>query len=121
MHQEEDERETMLQTTDILSWRAREPATPNDIPIVADLPDGNLLQWDPGISPTEWERLFPEIDAFPDGSPVWSEEGTTQEGEVPQERGEGETSQGGGEGEVPQAEGEKDFPTIDFSALGWSP
>lgn len=82
------------------------PVTPVDISTLVDLPDGSPLQWDPEIPPTEWERLFSEIDAFSDGSQVRPEEGTSQEG---------------GEGEVPQAEEEGDFPTIDFSALDWSP
>lgn len=91
------------------------PATPNDIHVEADLPDRSPPQWDPEIPPTEWEQLFPEIDAYPDGSPVQSKEGAPGEGT------ERETPQEGGEGRVSQAEEEEDFPTIDFSNLEWSP
>ena len=62
-----------------------------------------------------------KIDTLPDGSPVRPEEGASGEergGEASQGT-EGETPQRGGK--VQQAEENGDFPTIDFSALEWSP
>lgn len=121
------------------------PDIPGDIPTVADIPGGSPIQWDPEVHPREWEHLFPGIDAFPDRSPNGSEEGAPQteeggatvgeatptgatEGEATQAGGGeatpaagGEISQRGEEGNAPRAEGQGDFPSIDFSALAWSP
>ena len=102
-------------------------ATPDDILVGADSVDGSLLQWDPEVSPKEGEHLFPEMDAFPDGSPVRAEEGTTGE-ESGGEALSGTTSEESRGEALPRAEGEilqdernGDFPKIDFSALELSP
>lgn len=54
-------------------------ATPDDIPVGAGLFDRSPLQRGSEVLPKEWEHLFPEMDAFSDGSQVRPEEGTTGE------------------------------------------
>lgn len=74
------------------------PNTPGGMPTVADIYGESPIQWDPEVHPEEWEQLFPGIDDYPNGEPGGAEEG-----------------------DDPRAEEQGAFPTIDFSALTWSP